>query len=220
MRSPFPLREKPSCRWISANKRPLVLVLVTVCVVVLLSHALFVQEQDLEASSVSTRVAFTSHTLAGKDMPEFKPAFPMYQHPGTFVPTWVITSWNTSSVHRFFDSSPFSPSGRYVGVTRLHSEGTDITPKSTADIVVIDLKKGNVCERTVMHALCIIARISHRMRLVAWLMLLRHRKGPRYNPRVRQPSRSARTCQLPFAVPPVRDRRSIHIACFVVLLAN
>lgn len=145
----MPVQATAGCSWrsIAANKRPVLLVLATVCTVVFLSHALFVPSAENDTSKVSTRVAFTSHSLAGSDMPDLKPAFPMYQTPDTYLPAWVITSWNTSSVHRFFDSSPFSPSGRYVGVTRLHSEGTEITPKSTADIVVIDLEQGDTAVR-------------------------------------------------------------------------
>ncbi len=51
---------------------------------------------------------------------------------------WRITSLNGSFIHRFFDTSPFSPSGRYLGVTRL-----PVTVDSDqAQIVVIDLKTG------------------------------------------------------------------------------
>ena len=60
-----------------------------------------------------------------------------------------MTPPNTSSIHRFFDSSPFSPSGRYLALTRapLRAEGKPIEPGDVASVVVVDLRRGT--ERTV-----------------------------------------------------------------------
>ena len=46
----------------------------------------------------------------------FKP----YQPETSLIPTWIVTSPDVSTIHRFFDSSPFSPSGRYLGLTRVN----------------------------------------------------------------------------------------------------
>jgi hypothetical protein len=70
------------------------------------------------------------------------PAFAKYDDgTGTAqaIPAWVITNGSSGgSVHRFFDTSPISPSGRYVAVTRLPvEEGSRLsTPPPLADVVV------------------------------------------------------------------------------------
>lgn len=33
----------------------------------------------------------------------------------SLLPSWILTKPNSSTFHRFFDSSPFSPSNRYFG---------------------------------------------------------------------------------------------------------
>ena len=38
------------------------------------------------------------------------------------VPMWIASPPNVSSLHRFFDSSPFSPSGRYLAYTRMERD--------------------------------------------------------------------------------------------------
>lgn len=85
--------------------------------------------------------------------PPFIPKFPSYHGGDTkqLSPSWILTSPDISSVHRFFDSSPFSPSGRYVGVTRMSvKENRDVFIGDTAEIVVIDLISGEskVCANT------------------------------------------------------------------------
>jgi hypothetical protein len=47
-------------------------------------------------------------------------------------------------IHRFFDTSPFSPSGRYLGLTRLPFEDRLPQPGDVAEIVVLDLQTGEV----------------------------------------------------------------------------
>lgn len=46
-------------------------------------------------------------------------------------------------IHRFFDTSPFSPSGRYLGLTRLAAEDRLPQPGDVAEIVVVDLASGD-----------------------------------------------------------------------------
>lgn len=61
----------------------------------------------------------------------------------SLIPTWVVTlNSSSTSIHRFFDSSPFSPSGRYLGLTRMHNEGHRVKEGDSCEIVVIDLMTG------------------------------------------------------------------------------
>jgi len=62
----------------------------------------------------------------------------------SIIPTWIVTKSNASSSIRFFDSSPFSPSNRYIAITRVSNkqENKDIIAGDTASIVVIDLSLG------------------------------------------------------------------------------
>jgi hypothetical protein len=56
---------------------------------------------------------------------------------------WILTPASTSTVHRFFDTSPFSPSGRYIGLTRMSvEEDRPVEYNDKADIIVIDLITG------------------------------------------------------------------------------
>jgi len=69
--------------------------------------------------------------------------FLQYDPEFTRVPTWILTSPNVSTIHRFFDSSPFSPSGRYLAVTRLPQIFPGSGEGTNAEIVVIDLMSGS-----------------------------------------------------------------------------
>jgi len=53
-------------------------------------------------------------TLAG--------TFPAYTDFAPRVPVYCVTPGGTGYIHRYYDSSPFSPSGRYFAVTRLPFE--------------------------------------------------------------------------------------------------
>ena len=77
--------------------------------------------------------------------------YEMYQPDSALFPTWIITPPNVSTIHRFFDSSPFSPSGRFLGLTRIpnlfknsddSSHSNDLPTGGEAEVVVIDLLKG------------------------------------------------------------------------------
>lgn len=59
------------------------------------------------------------------------------------IPVWVITESNVSAVHRFFDSSPISPSGRYIALLLIHGgESIRSTEQELAQIVVYNLQLG------------------------------------------------------------------------------
>jgi hypothetical protein len=50
--------------------------------------------------------------------------------------TFFASSADASHIHRFFDSSPFSPSGRYLAMMRMTEHGSLLT---SAKVVVVDL---------------------------------------------------------------------------------
>jgi hypothetical protein len=66
---------------------------------------------------------------------EFEPKVPMVR-----IATGRI-------IHRFFDTSPISPSGRYVGLFRLPNENRSPEPGQAGEVVLVDLATGR--ERTV-----------------------------------------------------------------------
>lgn len=68
--------------------------------------------------------------------------FPRYTDFDPAVPVWCVTPEVDGCYHRFFDTSPISPSGRYLGVTRMRDEGSEPQPGDACDIVVVDLQEG------------------------------------------------------------------------------
>ncbi len=68
--------------------------------------------------------------------------FPAYTDFSPRVPVHCVTPGATGFIHRYYDSSPFSPSGRYFAVTRLPFEDRQPKPGDVAEIVVVDLETG------------------------------------------------------------------------------
>ena len=68
--------------------------------------------------------------------------FPAYEGFGPLTPVWCITPEIDGCFHRFFDTSPVSPSGRYVALTRLRDEARAPGPGDVAEVVVVDLESG------------------------------------------------------------------------------
>jgi len=68
--------------------------------------------------------------------------FPRYTDFDPIVPTWCVTPDLDRCIHRFHLSSPFSPSGRYLGLTRLPREDRPPLPGESAEIVLVDLTTG------------------------------------------------------------------------------
>ena len=68
--------------------------------------------------------------------------FPRYTDNDPAAPIWCITPEIDGCFHRFFDTSPISPSGRFVGLTRLPAEDRMPEPGEPAEVVVIDLQSG------------------------------------------------------------------------------
>lgn len=68
--------------------------------------------------------------------------FPRYTEYEPLVPTYCVTPDLDRCMHRFHLSSPFSPSGRYMGLTRLPREDRPPKPGEAAEIVLVDLQTG------------------------------------------------------------------------------
>jgi hypothetical protein len=68
--------------------------------------------------------------------------FPAYTEFSPRVPVHCVTPQGGGYIHRYYDSSPISPSGRYIAVTRLPFEDRLPSPGDVAEIVVVDLQSG------------------------------------------------------------------------------
>ena len=68
--------------------------------------------------------------------------FPAYRGFAPHVPVHCVTPGGGGYIHRYYDSSPFSPSGRYLALTRLPFEDRLPEPGDVAEIVVVDLATG------------------------------------------------------------------------------
>jgi len=87
----------------------------------------------------ATRINGPAHmqpTLAG--------TFPAYTGFAPRVPVHCVTPDGAGYIHRYYDSSPFSPSGRYLALTRLPFEDRLPKPGDVAEIAVVDLVTGDV----------------------------------------------------------------------------
>ncbi|MBO9605215.1 MAG: hypothetical protein J7639_04660 [Paenibacillaceae bacterium] len=69
-------------------------------------------------------------------------SFPRYTAYEPQVPVWCITPHEGRNLHRFFDTSPVSPSSRYVALLRMPQEQRLNAPGEQADIVLVDLAVG------------------------------------------------------------------------------
>lgn len=74
--------------------------------------------------------------------PAVSARFPPYTGFDPGVPVVCVTPDSPGSIHRFYDSSPFSPSGRYLAVTQLPFEDRLPGPGDAARILVVDLVAG------------------------------------------------------------------------------
>jgi hypothetical protein len=76
--------------------------------------------------------------------PSLAGTFPPYTDFAPRVPVYCVTPGGTGYIHRYYDSSPFSPSGRYFAVTRLPFEDRLPKPGDVAEIAVVDLETGEL----------------------------------------------------------------------------
>ncbi len=74
--------------------------------------------------------------------------FPVYDDYSPQVPVWCVTPDDQSVIHRFYDTSPISPSERYIALTRFNFE--DRLPKAgdPAQVIVIDLESSETVYET------------------------------------------------------------------------
>lgn len=68
--------------------------------------------------------------------------FPKYEEFDPLVPAWCVTPERPGCMHRFFDTSPISPSGRYVAVFQLPFEDRPPGPGESGNVCLIDLESG------------------------------------------------------------------------------
>lgn len=69
--------------------------------------------------------------------------FKIYDKYNPKVPIYCITQGKGAIIHRFFDTSPFSPSGRYVALFRMPFEDHLPQPGDSGEIVLVDLQEGS-----------------------------------------------------------------------------
>ena len=68
--------------------------------------------------------------------------FLRYTKYGPKVPVWCVTPDIDRCISRFHLSSPVSPSGRYLALTRLSREDRQPDPGEAGEIVIVDLETG------------------------------------------------------------------------------
>lgn len=68
--------------------------------------------------------------------------FPIYRDFDPRVPVYCVTPQRPGCIHRFFDTSPISPSGRYLAVFQLPFEDRLPEPGETGNVCVVDLETG------------------------------------------------------------------------------
>ncbi len=75
-------------------------------------------------------------------MYDFDKVFPRYTDYNPQVPVWCLTNGNGCYTHRFFDTVPISPSGKYLAVLDLPYEDKPAKVGDSANVVVINLLTG------------------------------------------------------------------------------
>lgn len=73
----------------------------------------------------------------------FDALFPRYERHDPLVPVWCVTPGMTGVIHRFYDTCPISPSGRYLALTRFPFEDRLPQPGEAAEVVLVDLADGS-----------------------------------------------------------------------------
>lgn len=74
------------------------------------------------------------------------PAFPLYREHDPLVPVRIVTPQTPGCFHRFFDTSPISPSGRYLAALRMPDESRLNLPGEEAAVILVDLAAGTEAE--------------------------------------------------------------------------
>lgn len=68
--------------------------------------------------------------------------FPRYRDFDPAVPAWCVTPDQDGCMHRFFDTSPISPSGRYLVVFQMPFENRQPEPGEAGRVCLVDLESG------------------------------------------------------------------------------
>ncbi len=68
--------------------------------------------------------------------------FPVYNKFDSLVPVYCVTPNGGGYLHRFFDTCPVSPSGRYIALLKIPFENREPLPGERAQVVIIDLETG------------------------------------------------------------------------------
>lgn len=68
--------------------------------------------------------------------------FPLVKEYSSQVPVYCVTPKVGRTIHRFFDTSPISPSGKYIALFRMPQEERTPQPGEKGEIIVIDLSTG------------------------------------------------------------------------------
>ncbi len=64
------------------------------------------------------------------------------------LPLTCVTDGTKPTIHRFFDTSPISPSGRYIALTEFDYDDRIPNPGDSANVVVIEIATGEYLYRT------------------------------------------------------------------------
>ena len=115
-----------------------------------LEHAL-----EHEACISEDVIQQSSGLPAGMELDLEAAGFPELSLPGPGADparrrVFVVSDPSASHIHRFYDSSAFSPSGRYLAMTRVFEDG--VVPRA-AKVVVVDLHRGPGSARVVAETL-------------------------------------------------------------------
>ncbi|MBR2434200.1 MAG: hypothetical protein IKB22_01895, partial [Lentisphaeria bacterium] len=76
-------------------------------------------------------------------MIDFDLHFPRYIEDSPEVPIWCLTPHSNNIIHRFFDTRPLSPSGRYLAVFQLPDHDAIPKPGERGNVILVDLQTGN-----------------------------------------------------------------------------
>ena len=68
--------------------------------------------------------------------------FPPYRDFDPLVPVRCVTPGEGRTIHRYWDTSPFSPSGRWIALTRFPTEARLPQPGDVAQVVLVNLEDG------------------------------------------------------------------------------
>jgi Tol biopolymer transport system component len=75
-------------------------------------------------------------------LPKLDTHFARYTDFDPLVPVWCVVPETRGMMHRYYDTSPFSPSGRYMALLHFPYEDRLPSPGDVAEVVLLDLETG------------------------------------------------------------------------------